>query len=82
MIEQLAASPGRPVFRPVPPDLARHLASGLLPDEGDEPAQLLQMFRDEINAPYPLGNNHGRFWAWVCSPANVMAVLERHLLPR
>src|SRR5215203_7467810 len=20
-------------------------------------------------APYPLGNNHGRFWAWVRSPA-------------
>ncbi len=66
------------MFQPVPPDLARTLASGSLPDDGAEPAQLLEAFRDEI-APYPLGNNHGRFWAWVCSPANVMAVFGEAL---
>jgi glutamate/tyrosine decarboxylase-like PLP-dependent enzyme len=71
--DQLAGPPDRPVYRPVPADLASTLASGSLPDEGVGPAQLLETFRDEI-APYPLGNNHGRFWAWVCSPANVMAV--------
>jgi aromatic-L-amino-acid decarboxylase len=73
MADQLAGSPDRPVYRQVPAELARKLASGSLPDDGIEPAQLLEAFRDEI-APYPLGNNHGRFWAWVCSPANVMAV--------
>ncbi len=78
MADQLAGSPDRPVFRPVPADLARTLASGSLPDDGAEPAQLLEAFRDEI-APYPLGNNHGRFWAWVCSPANVMAVFGEAL---
>jgi glutamate/tyrosine decarboxylase-like PLP-dependent enzyme len=78
MAEQLAGSPDRPVFRTVPPDLARQLASGSLPDEGAEPEQLLAAFRNEI-APYPLGNNHGRFWAWVCSPANVMAVFGEAL---
>ncbi len=78
MANQLAGSPGRPVYRPVPPDLARMLGSGSLPDDGAEPAQLLAAFRDEI-APYPLGNNHGRFWAWVCSPANVMAVFGEAL---
>jgi aromatic-L-amino-acid decarboxylase len=73
MADQLAGSPDRPVFRPVPPDLARTLSTGALPDDGADPAELLEAFRDAI-APYPLGNNHGRFWAWVCSPANVMAV--------
>ena len=73
MADQLAGSPDRPVYQPVPAELARRLASGSLPDDGVEPAQLLDAFREEI-APYPLGNNHGRFWAWVCSPANVMAV--------
>jgi aromatic-L-amino-acid decarboxylase len=78
MVDQLAGSPSRPVFRLLPPDLARTLGSGSLPDAGADPAQLLEAFRDEI-APYPLGNNHGRFWAWVCSPANVMAVFGEAL---
>ena len=29
--------------------------------------------------PYPLGNGHPRFWAWVCSPPNVMAVFGEAL---
>lgn len=78
MADQLAESSDRPVYRPVPPDIARRLGSGSLPDDGAEPTQLLKAFREEI-APYPLGNNNGRFWAWVCSPANVMAVFGEAL---
>lgn len=76
--EQFVGLRERPVFRPVPPDLAKALRSGALPDEPADPSELLETFRTEI-APYPLGNNSGRFWAWVCAPANVMAVFGEAL---
>ncbi len=76
--EQLTGLRERPVYRPVPPDEASVLASGSLGDEPADPSDLLDMFRERI-APYPLGNNDGRFWAWVCSPANVMAVFGEAL---
>jgi len=73
MADQLAGPRDRPVFRPVPATLARDLSTGPWSMEPVDPARLLETYRRDI-APYPLGNNEGRFWAWVCSPANVMAV--------
>jgi aromatic-L-amino-acid/L-tryptophan decarboxylase len=71
--DHLSGIEQRPVFRPVPDDLARTYLSAPVPHEGASADTVLAEFRDTIE-PYPFGNGHPRFWGWVNSPPAVMGV--------
>jgi aromatic-L-amino-acid decarboxylase len=70
--------PDRPVFRPYPPDLAARFATSHWPDEGETAAAILDDFEQTIG-PYPFGNGHPRFSAWVNSPPDPIAVFAEAL---
>jgi aromatic-L-amino-acid decarboxylase len=76
--DHLTSLPGRPVFRPVPPDLARQLVSTAAPHDPVAPDDILQSFKEAIE-PYPFGNGHPRFWGWVNSPPAVMGIFAEAL---
>jgi glutamate/tyrosine decarboxylase-like PLP-dependent enzyme len=63
----LTELPDRPVFRPVPAALAADLLAGPLPQHGQSADAILDRFLMEID-PYPFGNGHPRYYAWVNSP--------------
>src|SRR5213593_2044940 len=71
--EHLTRLPDEPVFRPVPRDLQDQFHSAPAPDAGESPDDILREFSDTI-APYPFGNGHPRFWAWVNSPPSLMGI--------
>jgi aromatic-L-amino-acid/L-tryptophan decarboxylase len=71
--DHLSGIEQRPVFRPVPDDLAGTFLSAPVPHEGASADAVLAEFRDTIE-PYPFGNGHPRFWGWVNSPPSVMGV--------
>lgn len=71
--EHLTALPDGPVWQPYPPAQARALMDAPLPESGQDADVLL----DEVAAsvlPYPFGNGHPRFYAWVNSPPAVIGV--------
>ncbi|MFI6409405.1 pyridoxal phosphate-dependent decarboxylase family protein [Streptomyces sp. NPDC050548] len=63
----LSELPLGPVARPLPPQVRSRLRTGGLPQRGGEFGEVLDFVRDEI-APYPTGNGHPAFFAWVNSP--------------
>jgi len=63
----LTQLPDRPVFRPVPEALTADLLATPLPQHGESADAILDRFTREID-PYPFGNGHPRFYAWVNSP--------------
>lgn len=65
--QYLSDLPQRPVARPLPPQVRSRLRTGQLPRSGGEFGGVLDFVRDEI-APYPTGNGHPAFFAWVNSP--------------
>ncbi len=67
-----------PVHRPVPESLQGQWASEPAPASGASADQVLRRFAREI-APYPLGNGHPGFFAWVNSPPSVMGVFAEAL---
>lgn len=71
--EHLAGIRDRPVFQPLPDDLARQFLSTAAPSDGAAADDILCEFRNTIE-PYPFGNGHPRFWGWVNSPPAVMGV--------
>jgi glutamate/tyrosine decarboxylase-like PLP-dependent enzyme len=71
--DHLAGLRDKPVFRPVPADLAERVVSTPAPVDGASADDILREFRDTIE-PYPFGNGHPRFWGWVNSPPSVMGV--------
>src|SRR4029453_11680169 len=77
--DHLSGIEQRPVFRPVPDDLARTFLSAPVPHEGASADSILAEFRDTIE-PYPFGNGHPRFWGWVNSPPSVMGGFADALL--
>ncbi len=76
--DHLAGIAERPLSRPVPGSIAASLATSSLPRAGADPDSLLAEVRDSV-MPYPLGNNHPLFWAWVCAPTTVMGVFGEAL---
>jgi glutamate/tyrosine decarboxylase-like PLP-dependent enzyme len=66
----------RPAWRPLPEEVKASFAEPLpLEPQGAESAY--QDFKENI-LPYPLGNIHPRFWAWVCgsgTPGGMLADL-------
>jgi len=71
--DHLSTLPSEPVFRPVPPALARQFLSTPAPVAPVPADEVLREFEETIE-PYPFGNGHPRFWGWVNSPPAVMGV--------
>ena len=67
-----------PVARPVPSAHRQALAAGALPQEGQDLATLLE-FVDRAIAPYPTGNGHPAFFAWINSPPSPAGVIAELL---
>jgi glutamate/tyrosine decarboxylase-like PLP-dependent enzyme len=76
--EHLGAIAERPVFRPVPPETVAAMRATPLPHAPESADALLDAFAREI-APYPFGNGHPRFHAWVNSPPAVVGVFAAAL---
>jgi aromatic-L-amino-acid decarboxylase len=68
----------RPVFQPYPADLIEALATEPIPAIGAPLSTVLDEFADRV-APYPFGNGHPRFAAWVNSPPHVLGVFAEAL---
>ncbi|HEY2285440.1 MAG TPA: pyridoxal-dependent decarboxylase, partial [Streptosporangiaceae bacterium] len=73
MTDLLAAAGSGPVTRRPPPELLATWATGRWDDAGVPAAQVLDEFAATV-APYPFGNAHPRFAAWVNSPPHPLGV--------
>jgi glutamate/tyrosine decarboxylase-like PLP-dependent enzyme len=71
--EHLSSVTKRPVFAPVPAELARAFLDEPAPQTGRDPDDILDVFRATVE-PYPFGNGHPRFFGWVNSPPTVMGI--------
>jgi len=71
--DHLTTVASRPVFRPVPPELAMKFLQEPAPQIGRESDAILDAFQATIE-PYPFGNGHPRFFGWVNSPPTVMGI--------
>jgi aromatic-L-amino-acid/L-tryptophan decarboxylase len=71
--EHLSSLPARPVFAPVPLELAMAFMQEPAPQLGRDPEAILDLFRTTVE-PYPFGNGHPRFFGWVNSPPTVMGI--------
>ncbi|HEX2032823.1 MAG TPA: aminotransferase class V-fold PLP-dependent enzyme [Chloroflexota bacterium] len=76
--EHLTSLPGRPVFRPLPPEVAAAFLAEPAPHAGSAPEAILDEFGARVE-PYPFGNGHPRFWGWVNPPPEVMAIFAAAL---
>jgi aromatic-L-amino-acid/L-tryptophan decarboxylase len=71
--EHLSSVTSRPVFTPVPPELATAFLQERAPQNGRDPEAILDLFQSSVE-PYPFGNGHPRFFGWVNSPPTVMGI--------
>jgi aromatic-L-amino-acid decarboxylase len=76
--KHLTGIPERPVFAPFPPELARRHLESAVPEAPHEADEILDAFEREIE-PYPFGNGHPRFYGWVNSPPEVLAIFAEAL---
>lgn len=74
----LTELPGRPTFQPVPAALAAEMLGEPVPRQGETVDTILDRFAREIE-PYPFGNGHPRYYAWVNSPPAVIGILAESL---
>jgi len=63
----------RPVWQPVPPEVAARFA-GPAPAKPEGAEAVYRQFAETI-LPYPLGNIHPRFWAWYMGNGTVLGAL-------
>lgn len=78
LADYLSGLPQRPVFRPYPAELVEALGSEPVPAMGAPVEAVLDDFRRQV-APYPFGNGHPRFHAWVNSPPHLLGVYAEAL---
>lgn len=62
-----------PVWKPVPRALVEEWEHAPLPHACQSSDEILDAFARDI-APYPFGNGHPRFWAWVNSPPTEIGI--------
>ena len=74
----LTRLPSRPVFQPVPPQLATMFLDAPVPQSGRDVNDILATFASSVE-PYPFGNGHPRFFGWVNSPPDVIGVFAETL---
>jgi len=77
-VDHLAGLADRPVFRPVPAEVVAAMAAEPLPLAGRPASEVLDAFAGGV-APYPFGNGHPRFGAWVNSPPHALGVFAEAL---
>ena len=76
--DYLERLPEQPVTRPMPEAHRDVLAAGTLPDQGQDLGGLLDFVQESI-APYPTGNGHPAFFAWINSPPSPPGVIAELL---
>jgi aromatic-L-amino-acid/L-tryptophan decarboxylase len=74
----LTELPQHPVWQPYPPELVRSLFHEPVPETGQEAGALLSEFATKV-APYPFGNGHPRYFAWVNSPPAIIGIFAEAL---
>ena len=67
----------RPVWQPLP-DAARAALHRPMPREPESAERIYEEFRTNV-LPYPMGNVHPRFWAWVMGCGTPLGVLAEML---
>ena len=76
--DYLAELPARPVFDPVPAQLAAAFRAAPAPADGEPVDAVLDAFAADV-APHPFGNGHPRFYGWVNSPPAPIGVFASAL---
>ncbi|HCG02379.1 MAG TPA: amino acid decarboxylase [Chloroflexi bacterium] len=74
MFDRVEAIRERPVWQPIP-ERSRLALQTTLPREAQSPEQAYRDFLEHV-APYPLGNDHPRFWGWVMGNGTPLGVLS------
>src|SRR5271155_3933258 len=78
LADYLSKLPARPVHQGVPPAVRDAWAAEAPPETGIPASEILDRFAAEI-APFPFGNGHPAFYAWVNSPPAVIGVFAETL---
>jgi glutamate/tyrosine decarboxylase-like PLP-dependent enzyme len=73
MFDRVAGVRERRVWQPMP-DTALAALRVPLPARGEPPEKVYEEFLEHI-APYPLGNDHPRFWGWVMGNGTLLGML-------
>ena len=76
--DYLISLPDGPAYQPPPGTLVEAMRRSSWPAQGEPAGALLAEFAAQI-APYPFGNGHPRFAAWVNSPPHPLGVLAECL---
>jgi len=77
MIEYLRSVRERPVWQPIPDEVAARFREPL-PKDPSPAGEVYEAFKRDI-LPYPTGNIHPRFWGWVMGNGTVTAMLSEML---
>ena len=76
-IDYVATVRDRPVWQPIPPDVAERLREPAPHEPQGAEAAYADFARDVL--PYPMGNIHPRFWAWFMGAGNFTGALADFL---
>jgi len=77
MLEHLRTVRERPVWRPIPEEVASSFNEPL-PGSPMPAEEVYEAFRERV-LPYPTGNTHPRFWGWVMGTGTPGAMLSEML---
>ena len=77
MMDYMQSVSDRPAWQPLPEEVRQHLREPLPLGPTDE-LQVYEQFQRDV-LPYPLGNIHPRFWAWVIGTGTPTGVLAEFL---
>lgn len=72
-LDYVATVRERPVWQPIPPEVAERLRQPAPHDPQGAEAAYADFVRDVL--PYPLGNIHPRFWGWYMGNGTVLGAL-------
>ncbi|MCW2906466.1 MAG: pyridoxal-dependent decarboxylase, partial [Actinomycetia bacterium] len=76
--DYLTGLPGGPAYQPPPRALVEDMRAAEWADQGEPAGAVLAEFAAHV-APYPFGNGHPGFAAWVNSPPHPLGVLAEAL---
>lgn len=77
MLDYMKTVRERPVWQHAPDKVKAHF-NRPLPRDPQPPEEIYQEFVEKV-LPYPLGNNHPRFWGWVLGTGTVFGALAELL---
>jgi glutamate/tyrosine decarboxylase-like PLP-dependent enzyme len=77
MLDYMKATRERPVWRHAPDGVRAHLGKPV-PLDPQPPGAIYEEFLDNV-LPYPVGNDHPRFWGWVFGTGTVFGALAELL---